>query len=96
MAFVRKDPALAAALDQAIACCGKNLVAAEVRALLGMFSLESLGRVTTALAAGDSQTMFAIVAELEAIAWWDWPIEKITRHLPVIVAADLAALRACA
>src|ERR1035438_8761318 len=30
------------ALDQAIACCGAKLVAAEVRALLGAFSLESL------------------------------------------------------
>ena len=54
------------ALDQAIACCGDKLNAAEVRALLGMFSLESLGRVTSALAEGDSQKMFAVVAELEA------------------------------
>jgi len=54
------------ALDQAIACCGNKLNAAEVRALLGMFSLESLGRVTTALAESDSQKMFAVVAELEA------------------------------
>src|ERR1700689_4952096 len=53
------------ALDQAIACCGNKLDAAEVRALLGMFSLESLGRVTTALAASDSQKMFEVVAELE-------------------------------
>lgn len=36
-----------------------------------------------------------VVSELEAIAWWDWPIEKISRHLPTIVAADLDALRAC-
>lgn len=36
------------------------------------------------------------IAELEAIAWWDWPIEKITRHLAIIVSADLAALKACA
>ncbi len=54
------------ALDQAIACCGEKLDAAEVRALLGMFSLESLGRVTSALAEGDSQKMFDVVAELEA------------------------------
>jgi len=54
------------ALDQAIACCGNKLDAAEVRALLGMFSLESLGRVTSALAENDSQKMFAVVAELEA------------------------------
>ena len=54
------------ALDQAIACCGNKLEAAEVRALLGMFSLESLGRVTSALAAGNTQQMFEVVAELEA------------------------------
>jgi DNA polymerase-3 subunit gamma/tau len=54
------------ALDQAIACCGNKLDAAEVRALLGMFSLESLGRVTQALANNDSQKMFDVVAELEA------------------------------
>jgi len=54
------------ALDQAFACCGNKLDAAEVRALLGMFSLESLGRVTQALANNDSQKMFGVVAELEA------------------------------
>jgi DNA polymerase III subunit gamma/tau len=54
------------ALDQAIACCGNKLDAAEVRTLLGMFSLESLGRVTQALANNDSQKMFDVVAELEA------------------------------
>lgn len=37
-----------------------------------------------------------VIAELEDIAWWDWPIEKITRHLATIVAADVVALRACA
>ena len=33
-----------------------------------------------------------IVNELLAIKWWDWPIEKITQHLPAIVGADIAAL----
>lgn len=44
------------------------------------------------------KTRFApdVVAELLAIAWWDWPVEKITRVLAVIVAGDVAALRACA
>jgi DNA polymerase III subunit gamma/tau len=37
------------ALDQAIACCGNTLEAAEVRELLGMFSLESLQRGHQAL-----------------------------------------------
>ncbi len=34
------------ALDQAIACCGTKLDAAEVRGMLGLFSLDSLGEVT--------------------------------------------------
>ncbi len=54
------------ALDQAIACCGSNLVASEVRTLLGMFSLQSLGRVVEALETGNPQGMFEVVAELEA------------------------------
>src|SRR6266576_3422908 len=42
------------ALDQAIACCGAKLNAAEVRALLGAFSLEALEKISGALAGGDS------------------------------------------
>src|ERR1700687_3616080 len=53
------------ALDQAIACCGSKLNAAEVRALLGAFSLESLEKVTQSLAAGDSRSMLEVVDELE-------------------------------
>ena len=53
------------ALDQAIACCGDKLNAAEVRALLGAFSLESLEKVTQALADGDSRSMLEVVDELE-------------------------------
>lgn len=34
-----------------------------------------------------------VVAELLAIRWWDWPVEKITRNLRAIVGADLSALR---
>lgn len=37
-----------------------------------------------------------VVDALEAIAWWDWPIEKITRHLAVITSGDIVALQACA
>lgn len=36
------------------------------------------------------------VAALERIAWWDWPIEKVSKHLAVIVSADVAALSVCA
>lgn len=35
------------------------------------------------------------VLALDALAWWNWPIEKITQHLPAIVAADINALRSC-
>jgi virginiamycin A acetyltransferase len=37
-----------------------------------------------------------VIERLEAIAWWNWPVEKITRHLTVIVAGDIEALRLCA
>ncbi|THT99386.1 Vat family streptogramin A O-acetyltransferase [Lampropedia puyangensis] len=37
-----------------------------------------------------------VVDTLNAIAWWDWPIETITAHLADIVAGDVQALRACA
>lgn len=53
------------ALDQAIACCGAQLHAAGVRALLGAFSLESLEQVSRALAEGDSRRMLEVVDELE-------------------------------
>jgi virginiamycin A acetyltransferase len=36
------------------------------------------------------------ISALDAIAWWDWPIEKITENLAFIVSADINALRACA
>lgn len=36
-----------------------------------------------------------IITELEQIAWWNWPIEKITANLQFIIAANINALRAC-
>ena len=53
------------ALDQAIACCGSELHAADVRSLLGMFSLESLEQVSQALASSNSKRMLEVVDELE-------------------------------
>ncbi len=53
------------ALDQAIACCGNKLNAAEVRALLGTFSVELLEKITGALLASDSRRMLEVVDELE-------------------------------
>ena len=34
-----------------------------------------------------------VANELLAIQWWDWPVDKITRNLPAIVGADVAALK---
>ena len=53
------------ALDQAIACCGHKLDAVTVRALLGAFSLESLGAVTDALSESNPRRMLELVDELE-------------------------------
>ncbi len=53
------------ALDQAIACCGTTLAAQDVRDLLGLFSLDTMGEVTAALEAGDSRKMLDLVQELE-------------------------------
>jgi len=53
------------ALDQAIACCGNKLNAAQVRALLGAFGLDAMAQVSTALAAQDGSAMLALVDELE-------------------------------
>jgi DNA polymerase-3 subunit gamma/tau len=53
------------ALDQAIACCGSKLGAAEVRGLLGAFSLDSLDQVTQALRESNSTRMLQMVDELE-------------------------------
>ena len=36
------------------------------------------------------------VATLNRIAWWDWPIEKITEHLEHIVSGDIGTLQKCA
>lgn len=34
------------------------------------------------------------VARLLALAWWDWPIERITHHARIIARGDVAALEA--
>ena len=34
------------------------------------------------------------VQRLLDIAWWDWPLDKITRNLDAIRGADIAALEA--
>jgi virginiamycin A acetyltransferase len=37
-----------------------------------------------------------VIARLEAIAWWDWRIEKVTAHLDKITGADVDALEKAA
>ena len=36
----------------------------------------------------------AVIARLNVVAWWDWPIDTILRHEAEIVGADLDALEA--
>lgn len=35
-----------------------------------------------------------VIEALLDLAWWDWPVERISRHLDAIRGADLAALEA--
>ncbi|KAE9623380.1 chloramphenicol acetyltransferase [Aeromonas veronii] len=34
------------------------------------------------------------ISRLNAIAWWDWPVEQISRNLPLISGGEIAALEA--
>jgi virginiamycin A acetyltransferase len=36
------------------------------------------------------------IARLLALAWWNWPIERITAHVRALMAGDVAALEAAA
>ncbi len=38
----------------------------------------------------------AVIEELLAIAWWNWPAERVTSNLKAIMGADLDALRRAA
>jgi DNA polymerase-3 subunit gamma/tau len=53
------------ALDQAIACSGSSLNAADVRALLGAFSLDAFARISEGLLQADVGRMLDLVDELE-------------------------------
>lgn len=35
-----------------------------------------------------------VIEALLELAWWDWPIDRLSRNLPAIMGGDLAALRA--
>jgi virginiamycin A acetyltransferase len=34
----------------------------------------------------------ATVERLQAIAWWNWSVDKVTRNIAAITGADIAAL----
>lgn len=36
------------------------------------------------------------VARLRRLAWWDWPAETVTAHLPALMSADITALEKAA
>ncbi len=38
----------------------------------------------------------ADIARLLAVAWWDWPLDRITAHVPVIMSGSIADLEAAA
>src|SRR5882724_11623288 len=88
------------ALDQAIACCGSKLDAAQVRALLGGFSLESLHRVTEALADSSPGKMLAIVEDLERngsnLQHFSREVARYFRNLLVAKVGDVKLIPASA
>ncbi|MNQ62715.1 Virginiamycin A acetyltransferase [compost metagenome] len=43
---------------------------------------------------GDYSYYDDTIARLNALAWWDWPVEQISRHLPLISGGEIAALEA--
>jgi DNA polymerase-3 subunit gamma/tau len=53
------------ALDQAIACAAGRLEGAEVRALLGSFSIDAFARVSESLLSSEGNKMLDLVDELE-------------------------------
>jgi DNA polymerase-3 subunit gamma/tau len=86
------------ALDQAIACCGSKLDAAQVRALLGGFSLESLYRVTQALTESSPGQMLEIVESLERtgsnLQHFSREVARYFRNLLVAKVADAKLIAA--
>ena len=86
------------ALDQAIACCGTKLDAAQVRTLLGGFSLESLYRVTQALTESSPGQMLEIVENLERngsnLQHFSREVARYFRNLLVAKVADAKLIAA--
>ena len=88
------------ALDQAIACCGSKLDAAQVRALLGGFSLDSLHRVTQALTEASPAQMLGIVEDLERngsnLQHFSREVARYVRNLLVAKVGDVRLIQASA
>jgi len=88
------------ALDQAIACCGSKLDAAQVRSLLGGFSLDSLHRVTEALTESSPGRMLAIVDDLERngsnLQHFSREVARYFRNLLVAKVGDVKLIPASA
>jgi DNA polymerase-3 subunit gamma/tau len=86
------------ALDQAIACCGTKLDAAQVRTLLGGFSLDSLYRVSQALTESSPGQMLAIVEDLERsgsnLQHFSREVARYFRNLLVAKLADAKLIAA--
>ena len=36
------------------------------------------------------------IARLLAVAWWDWPVERVTEHMRAIMSGSIADLEAAA
>ena len=91
------------ALDQAIACCGNTLSVETVRGLLGMFGLQSLDAVATAVNDSNGAAMLDIVQNLERNGqslqhfsrelsryWRNLLVAKISRKTTTLIAASEA------
>ncbi len=89
------------ALDQAIACCGKTLRVEEVRALLGVFAIDTLKAVALAALERDGRRMLEIVQGLERSGqslqhyvrelsryWRNLLVAKIEGRRTVLIAAS--------
>ena len=89
------------ALDQAIACCGNTLSVDTVRGLLGMFGLQSLDAVSTAVYEQNGAQMLEIVHDLErngqslqhfsrelARYWRNLLVAKISGKVTALIAAS--------
>jgi DNA polymerase III subunit gamma/tau len=89
------------ALDQAIACCGTTLRVEAIRSLLGMFGMESLRAVATAVREQNGARMLEIIEELERTGqslqhfcrelsryWRNLLVAKITGESSRLIAAS--------